>query len=142
MKCKRLAVFHLKLCHFQLDCIFKRDFIWEKWLNSFPKLLIISYRDNADVSKIILFGSTYEIHTVVSFLTQHMRLLSQHFSFVRYLSCNLDQVIIALLNSLVINPPWFALKNLFLIGTCLFKTSFKIFKKCSNSKLHTSSFYS
>ena len=30
------------------------DFIRDKWLNSFPKLLTISYRTDVNVSKIIL----------------------------------------------------------------------------------------
>ena len=47
---------------------------------------------------------------------------------------------IALLSSLVINSPWFALKNFFFTGACLLKTSLKILKKASNSKLYTPSF--
>ena len=57
---------HLKLCHFRLDCSFMRDFVPEKWFDSFVKLLIISYWADVDVSKTIVFGSTQETHTVIS----------------------------------------------------------------------------
>ena len=52
--CQQLTGHHLKLCPFQINCFFMGDFIRDKWLNSFPKLLTISYRTDVNVSKIIL----------------------------------------------------------------------------------------
>ena len=57
--CQRQPGGHLKFATFNLiNCFFMRDFIREKRFNSFPKLLINSYRTDADASKILLFCST------------------------------------------------------------------------------------
>ena len=56
-----------------------RDFIRERQFNSFSKLPIVSHFSDVDVNKIILFGTTLEIHTVVP-LFIIMLFLSQHFS--------------------------------------------------------------
>ena len=102
-----------------------RDFIQEEWFNCFPKL-IISYRTDVYVSKIILFGPKQEIYAVSSLF------IICDFS----VSTFLFQVLIRQSRS----SHDCLIKFFARAGRCLFKTSIKMFKKCSNSKLHTSSF--
>ena len=102
-----------------------RDFIRKNHFNYFPKLFIISYRTDVDVSKIVLFGPKQKESHSNSFV-YYMRFLSQHFSlsgtyrYFRYSGTfsfkglhNLDRFMIVLLNYLVMNSPWFALKKFF-----------------------------
>ena len=74
-----------------------RDLIREEWFDSFPKLLIISYRTYVNGSKIFLFSPTYETYT-------NAIIESARFPF-RSLLRNLDRPMIAFLSSLDMNSP-------------------------------------
>ena len=101
------------------------------------ELSVISSRVYIKICKMFFFGFFQEVNINIYLL---FVFFSERFCPRKNLFRSLERFIIALCKPFVMNFPWFDLRYFILVGTCLFKISIKMLRKCWYSILIMSCF--